>query len=154
MALNKKLLLPREESLDLQAKVILRSANLRHVRSSRLGTDCCVRGKVMTIPNRLSLTLSVPLVLLNSPNLSPYFSLNKFKRILLLIFSSLLCLSNSHFFITKCLILYVLCNEKLGVDNWLGLNGLKKFVLKGLHTRRTKNFYLLRISLVLSTLQC
>ena len=27
------------------------------------------------------LTLSVPVVLLNSPNLSPYFPLNKFKRI-------------------------------------------------------------------------
>ena len=58
------------------------------------------------------LTLSVPVVLLNSPNLSPYFSLNKFERILLVIFSSLLCLINSHFLITKCRILYVLCKEK------------------------------------------
>ena len=63
-----------------------------------------------------SLTLSVPVVLLNSPNLSPYFSLNKFERILLLIFSSLLCSINSHLLITKCPILYVLC-KKLGVKN-------------------------------------
>ena len=70
------------------------------------------------------LTLSVLVVLLNSPNLCLYFSLNKFERILLLIFSSLLCLINSHFLITKCLIFYVLCKEKLGVDNWLGLKGL------------------------------
>ena len=45
----------------------------------------------------LFITLSVPVVLLNSPNFCPYFSLNKFERILLLIFSSLLCLINSHF---------------------------------------------------------
>ena len=64
------------------------------------------------------------MVLLNSPNLSPYFSLKKFERILLLIFSSLLCLINSHFLITRCHILYVLCKEKLGVDNVLGLKGL------------------------------
>ena len=38
---------------------------------------------------------------------------------LLLIFSSLLCLINSHFLITKCLNLYVLCKEKLAVDNLL-----------------------------------
>ena len=62
-----------------------------------------------------TLTLSVPVVLLNSPNLSPYFSLNMFERILLLIFSSLLCLIISHFLITKCLILYMLCKEKLGI---------------------------------------
>ena len=47
----------------------------------------------------------------------PYFLLNKFRRIFLLIFSGLLCLINSHFLITKSLILYVLCKEKLGVDN-------------------------------------
>ena len=41
------------------------------------------------------LTLSVPVVLLNSPNLSSYFSLSKFERIVFLIFSSLLCLINS-----------------------------------------------------------
>ena len=64
----------------------------------------------------LSITLSVPVVLLNSPNLSPYFSLNKFERILLLIFNSLLCLVNSHLLITKCFILYLLCKEKLA-DN-------------------------------------
>ena len=58
---------------------------------------------------------------LNSPKLGPYFSLNKFERILLSIFISLLCLINHHFRITKCRILYVLCEEKLGVDNCLGL---------------------------------
>ena len=58
------------------------------------------------------LTLSVPVLLLNSPNLSQYFSLNKFERILLLILSSFLCLINSHFLITKRLYLYVLCKEK------------------------------------------
>ena len=68
--------------------------------------------------------LSIPVVLLNSPSLSLYFSLNKFERILFLIFSSLLCLITSHFLITKCLILYVLCKKKLVVDNWLGLKGL------------------------------
>ena len=62
--------------------------------------------------------------MLNSPNLSPYFSVNKFERNLLLIFISLLCLINSYVLITKCLILYVICKEKLGVDNWLGLKGL------------------------------
>ena len=71
-----------------------------------------------------SLTLSVPVVFLNSPNLSSYFSLNKFERIWLLIFSSWLCLINSHFLITKCHILYVLYKEKLVVDNWLALKGL------------------------------
>ena len=70
------------------------------------------------------LTLSVPILFLNSPNLNPYFPLNKFERIWLLIFSSLLCLINSHFLITKCLILYVLYKEKLVVDNWLALKGL------------------------------
>ena len=64
-----------------------------------------------------SLTLSVPVVLLKSPNLSLYFSLNKFERIVISISRSLLCLINSHFLITKCLILYELCKEKLGVDN-------------------------------------
>ena len=63
------------------------------------------------------LTLSVQVVLLNSPNLSPYFSFNKFEKILLLIYSSLLCLINSQFLIAKCLSLYVLCKEKSGVDN-------------------------------------
>ena len=58
------------------------------------------------------LTLSVPVVFLNSPNLSPYFSLNKFERIWLLIFSSWLWLINSNFLITKCHILYVLYKEK------------------------------------------
>ena len=71
-----------------------------------------------------TLTLSVPVVFLNSPNLSPYFSLNKFERIWLLIFSSWLCLINSHFLITKCHNLYVLYKEKLVVDNWLALKGL------------------------------
>ena len=37
----------------------------------------------------------------------------------------MLYLINSHFLITKCLILYVLCKEKLDVDNRLGLKGLK-----------------------------
>ena len=49
---------------------------------SRLETDAR-RNNVCVIFRRL-LTLSVPVVLLNSPNLSPYFSLNKFERILLL----------------------------------------------------------------------
>ena len=64
-----------------------------------------------------SLTPSVPVVLLNSLNLSPYFSLNEFERILLLIFSSLLCLISFHFLITKYLILYVLSKENFGDDN-------------------------------------
>ena len=72
----------------------------------------------------MELTLSVPVVLLNSHNLSSYFSLNKFERILLLIFSSLLCLISSHFLMTKCFNLYVLCKEKLGDDKRLGLKGL------------------------------
>ena len=82
---------------------------------------------VQVTKTRLLLTLSTfqsQVVLLNSPNLCPYFSLNKFERILLLIFSSFLCLINSQFLITKCLILYLLCKEKLSVDNWLGLKGL------------------------------
>ena len=65
-------------------------------------------------------------VFLNSPNLNPYFSLNKFERIWLLIFSSWLCLINSHFLITKCQILYVLYKEKLVVDNLLALKGLNQ----------------------------
>ena len=72
---------------------------------------------------RSHLTLSVPVVLLNSPNLSIYFSINKFERYLPLIFGSLLCLINSHFLITKCLILCMLCKEKLGVKtdwDWKG----------------------------------
>ena len=60
------------------------------------------------------LTLSVPVVLLNSPNLSPYISLNKFEKILFLIFSSLLCLINSHY---HYVLFFVLRKEKLGVDN-------------------------------------
>ena len=80
------------------------------------GLCCCLL-------NELVFTLSVPVVLLNCPNLSPYFSLYKFKRALLLILSSLVCLINYHFLITKYLILYVLCREKLGVDNCLGLKG-------------------------------
>ena len=59
-----------------------------------------------------ALTLLVPVVLLNSPNLSPYFSLSKFERILLLIFSRYLCLISFQFLITKCLILYVLCKPR------------------------------------------
>ena len=59
------------------------------------------------------LTLSVPCsCIVKFSNLSPYFSLNKFERSLLFIFSSLLCLINPHFLITKCLILYVLCKDK------------------------------------------
>ena len=73
------------------------------------------------------LTLSVPVILLNSPNLRQYFSLNKLERILLLIFSSFLCLINSYFLITKCHILYVKCKEKMGVENCLGLKGLIKY---------------------------
>ena len=43
---------------------------------------------------------------------------NKFEIIhLLLILSSLHFLISSQFLITKCLIWYVLCKEKLGVDN-------------------------------------
>ena len=38
---------------------------------------------------KLRLTLSVPVVLLNSPKLNPCFSVIKFERILLLIFNSL-----------------------------------------------------------------
>ena len=88
----------------------------------------------------IHLTLSVPVVFLNSPNLSPYFSLNKFERIWLLIFSSLLCLINSHFLITKCHILYVLYNEKLVVDNWLALKGLKaeKFEKNNIKLRKNE----------------
>ena len=65
----------------------------------------------------LGLALSVLVVLLNSPDLNQHFSLNKSERILLLILNSLLCSINSHFLITKCLILYVLCKERLDVDN-------------------------------------
>ena len=60
-------------------------------------------------------------VLLNSPNLSSYFLLNEFERILLFIFSSLLCLINSHLLITWYCMFYVFCKEKLGVDYWFGL---------------------------------
>ena len=65
---------------------------------------------------KLHLTLSVPVVLLNFPNLGPYFSLDKLKRISLLILNSLLCLINSDFLNTLCPILYVFF-KKLGVDN-------------------------------------
>ena len=61
----------------------------------------------------------MPVVFSNSPNLSPYFSLNKFERIWLLICSSWLCLINSHFLITKCHISYVI------YIHWLALKGLK-----------------------------
>ena len=60
------------------------------------------------------LTLSVPVVLLNSPNLCPYFLLSQFERNLV---SSLFGLINSQFLITRCLILCVLSKEKLGIDN-------------------------------------
>ena len=92
-----------------------------------------------------TLTLSVPVVLWNSPNLCPYFSLNKFGRILLLIFSSLLCLINSHLLISKCLILCMLCKEKLGVDNWLGLKGLipQMFTLEYHRNPKTMGYVLL-----------
>ena len=82
-----------------------------------------------TFWNLSCLTLSVPVVLLNSLSLCPYFSSNKFERIFLLILDSLLCLINSQFLITKCHILYVLCEEKLGVNNWLGLKGLNQLSL-------------------------
>ena len=58
--------------------------------------------------------------------LPTWTSLNTFERILLSIFSNLLCLINSYFLITKSLILYVLCKEKLGTENCLGLKGLKR----------------------------
>ena len=74
---------------------------------------------------KILLTLSVPVKLLNSPNLSPNFSSNTFEKILLLILSSLPCLINSQFLITKCLIFYVLCKEKFAIDIWLGLRGLR-----------------------------
>ena len=85
------------------------------------------------------LTLSFPVELLNSPNLSPCSSLNKFERISLLIFSSLLCLINSHFLITKCLIFFFLCKEKLTVDKWLGVKGLShaKLTVPSLHAHTT-----------------
>ena len=91
--------------------------------------------------NHQILTLSVPVVFLNSPNLSPYFSLNKFERIWLLIFSSWFCLINSHFLITKCHILYVLYKEKLVVDNWLALKGLNKFVAESCHVPFTRGIW-------------
>ena len=87
------------------------------------------QSRLHSLPGAWPLTLSVPVVVLNSPNLSPYFSLNKFERIWLLIFSSWLCLINSHFLITKCYILYVLYKEKLVVDNWLALKGLMKTLI-------------------------
>ena len=58
------------------------------------------------ISRKTKLIHSVSVVLLNSPILSSYFSLKKFERNLFLIFSSLLCLINSHILITKDLILY------------------------------------------------
>ena len=75
--------------------------------------------------NCLPLAYSIPVVLLNSPILSPYFSLNKLERSLLLIFSKLFCLIISHFFYYHMSYFYVLCKEKLGVNNWLGLKGLR-----------------------------
>ena len=48
--------------------------------------------KLFIKETRTLITFSVLAVLLNSPNLSPYFSLNKFARIFLLFLSSLLCL--------------------------------------------------------------
>ena len=50
------------------------------------------------------LTFSFQVVLLISHNLSPYYSLNKFEIILLLILSSLLYMINSYFLIAICLI--------------------------------------------------
>ena len=97
------------------------------------------------LPCILILTLSIPVLLLNSPNLFLYFLLNKFERILLLIFCSLLCLINSQFLIAKCFILYVLCKEKLGVDNRLGLKGLitvqmiNSKILSNLFNRKYRN---------------
>ena len=61
-----------------------------------------------------SLFLSVTVVLLNSPNLSPYFAFNRFERTLLLIFISLLCLINSHFSLPNVLFCTVLCKENFG----------------------------------------
>ena len=58
-----------------------------------------------------------PSFIVKFSHLGPYVSVNKFKIILLLLFSSLFCLINSHFLITKCHVLYVLCKEKLSVDN-------------------------------------
>ena len=42
-----------------------------------------------------------------------------------MIFSSFFCLIISHFLMTKCLTLYVLCKEKLCDNKWLGLKRLK-----------------------------
>ena len=77
----------------------------------------------------VDLTLSVLVnCFKNSLNFSLYFSLDKFERILHLIFSSLPCLINSHSLIAICHILYVLCREKLGVDYWLGLKVLMAYI--------------------------
>ena len=69
--------------------------------------------------------LCLPLLFLEIPNPRLLnFPRNRDETILLLIFSSLLCLIHSHFLITKYFILYMLSKEKLGVDNQLGLKGL------------------------------
>ena len=94
--------------------------------------------------NKIKLTLPVPFVLLNSLNLSPYFSLNKFERILLFIFSSLLCLINFHFLITKCRILYVLCKASwvLITDwNWKGWTGYSYCTYKPENRRSGQTSY-------------
>ena len=101
------------------------------------------------------LTLSVPVVFLNSPNLSPYFLLNKFERIWLLIFSNWLCLINSHFLITKCHILYVLYKEKLAVDNWLALKGLSNSSTQSIYTTHNwVNFLDQQIKHIVSRCTC
>ena len=92
--------------------------NIHYFRSqethdrARLQLKCRVIPKLVVFVKKNVSTLSVLVVLLNSPNLSLYFSLNKFERISLLILTSFLCLINSQFLITKCFILYVLCKEK------------------------------------------
>ena len=89
-------------------------------RVNYCGRDSRIKTVSSHQKSELNFTLSVQVVLLNSPNLSPYFSLNNFERIsLLILISSFLCSIKPHFLITKYLNLFVLWKEKLGFDNWL-----------------------------------
>ena len=65
-------------------------------------------------------------VLVNSPNLAPYFLYKQFGRICLFNFHSFLHLISFLFLITSYIILFELCKEKLDVDKLLGAERVKE----------------------------
>ena len=127
--------------LYIQQVLSFRWSNAGHWGTHSKGTSQFVgdlKNETCSLEN-LEINPFSPSCIVKFSQLNPYFSLNKLKRIVILIFSNLLCLINSHFLFTKYFILYELCKEKLGVDNWLTRTERVKLDTKNFKPKCSKN---------------